>query len=256
MNTKQKSIIIISLLILACSFRKIETIRVEINISNTDSLILENYKFEIKKGYIEGSDGMTKDEVDSIFSELPANFADSKVAYSPDKSFKIFTIEVEECGAYCNSEWYSWIHFNLNSNETVVKVEFKTIDTIFKLPDNKYLIIDKSWDRPASVMTESCINANVISFSSNSLIIHPIKYQLSEYFGFCQENGVETETAPYIKYNEDKKKLFYYYGNNYGYPNGPDIDTIRQGYFKYIKGQFIAGKETILVIDKRELNEK
>ena len=79
------------------------------------------------------------------------------------------------------------------------------------------------------------------------MYVFPIKYRGDSLFSFCQENGVQTEEQPYIKYDQSKKTLSYFYGNNYNYSKGIDTDTLRRGEFKYINGQFIFDKETITV---------
>lgn len=223
-------------------------------ISKSDSLTIDKYIFEIEKGYVENADSMPRDQVDSVFSEYRLSIADAQVSYSADSSFKIFVIELEGCGAYCNPQWFSWTHFNLKGKEVIKKADFlnasnnfTTIDSIYKLPDNKFLVVEKSWARPASVLTVFCMDTKLISFTTDSLIIHPIKYRGADNFAFCQENGVQSDKQPFIKYNQDKKLLTYYYGNNYAYSRGVDSDTLRQGQFKYIKGQFILDKETFTV---------
>ena len=247
MTTLRTFTLTISTVLLVCSFMTNPLGKTDKQLSKADSLILDNYKNELEKEYVEDADSMTREQLDSIFYEGRTSFPASGVVYSPDNSFKIFTIELESCGAYCNSEWHSWIHFNLKGKEKIKKVDFTAIDTIYKLPDNKYLIVEKSWGRPASVLTVFCLEAVLVSFSTDSLIIHPIKYNNQNHFGFCQENGVQSEKEPFIKYNKDKKLLTYYYGNNYAYSKGIDTDTLREGQFKYINEQFILDKETITV---------
>lgn len=226
----------------------------------SDSILLKKYENQIIGSYIDVDEPelLSEEKLNELLWENRTGIAESKVTYAPDNSFKIFTLEVHGCGAYCNPSYYSWIHYNLKEKEIIRKIDFETIDTIYKLPDNKYLIIDSSWARPASVMTVGCVGANLISFSSDSLVMHsfqyPEKYRYNEgAFGFCQENGVEDEETPYVNYDKDKKTLNYKYGNNYAYSYGVDIDTIRTGYFKYKEGEFILEEETIKV-NNREKN--
>ncbi|WP_130736684.1 hypothetical protein [Flavobacterium sp. J27] len=247
-------ILIFAVIFLKCSFKSDTVFQDDKTFDNiSDSLILVNYKYEVIKDYIEDTDSMSREHIDSILSENRINIVNSNVFYSPDNSFKIFTIEMESCGAYCNSDWKSWIHFNLKEKEKIKQIDFTTIDTIYKLPDHNYLIIDNSSRRPASVMTVYCETAHLISFSLDSIITHAIvKSKQENYFGFCQENGVNMEESPYIKYDADKKLLTYQYGNNYLYSQGLDIDTIRQGELKYINGQFVFEKENITVNNREK----
>lgn len=242
--------------LLACSFAAVQPVQSVKQLTESDSLTLDKYKYEIAKQFVveHNADSLTNEQIDSILYESRLGFIDSKVTYSPDSSFKIFVIQLESCGGYCNSIWYSWTHFNIKNNEIIKTADFNdsnnnftTIDTIYILPDKKYLVIESSYARPASVLTVSCREAKLISFTTDSMLIHPIKYNNQDNFGFCQENGVQSNKQPFIKYDKNKKLLTYYYGNNYAYSNGIDTDTIRQGRFKYIKGQFILEKETITV---------
>ncbi len=222
-------------------------------ISFQDSLILAKYIAELEKEYIEIDYTISREEIQQILSESRTNISDGVVVYSADSTFKIFTIEVEGCGAYCNSTWYSWIHYNLASSLEINRtIDVANVLSIHNLPDKKYLIIEESGGRPASVMTVYCQAANLISFSKDSMISHPILYHEEQQFGFCQENGVEMEDPPYIRYDESQKVMSYFYGNNYAYSLGLDIDTIFQGKFNYINGNFILESEKVIVNNREE----
>lgn len=215
-----------------------------------DSLLLEKYELEMVGDYLEDIDSISKEELDSILVENRMQIVDRRVTYAPDKSFKIFTIQMESCGAYCNSNWKSWVHFNLNTKEKIEPIDLNTIQAIYKLPDYKYLVLDESGGRSGTISV-SCESAHLISFSLDSIIKHPIiQSKPEDSFGFCQENGVDMEESPYIKYDVDKKQLVYLYGTNYGYSHDVDIDTIRQGQFNYSNGVFILEKENITVNDR------
>ena len=81
----------------------------------------------------------------------------------------------------------------------------------------------------------------------------PIPYRQDSTFRFCEEVFVATEDEPYIRYNPNTKILSYAYGNNYTYAQGMDIDTMRRGQMRYVKGQFVLVKETFTVDDRRGL---
>ncbi|WNJ17888.1 hypothetical protein [Pontibacter sp. G13] len=219
--------------------------------SNPDSLILEAYMSSIKKEFVGEEESLTTRELDSMFYEANQHIVDQQVNYSPDSTFKIFTIEVEGCGAYCNSTWYSWIHFDLLGNEQSTKIDLNLVEAIYPLSDRKYLIVDRSWGRAASVLTFSCMGTKLISYSADGLIIHPIAYRSQDHFGFCQEEGIEMLNAPFIQFDPNTEWLDYRYGNNYLYSHGMDVDTVRQGQFRYVNGQFILERETVTVNDKR-----
>ena len=223
--------------------------------AQTDSVQLEAYTNAIKYSFFEDYDSLTPWEVDSLFYEENQNILAQEVHYAPDSSFKIFTIEVEGCGAYCNSTWYSWLHYNLLGTEQSMEVNLSAIEAIHVLPDNKYLVIDRSWGRPASVLTVSCLGARLLSFSGDSLNFHPIAYRNQAQLDFCQENGTELDIGPYLTYDPATATLSYGYGNNFLYSQGIDIDTIRQGHFQYIAGNFVLQQEAVIVNNRQDNQE-
>ncbi|MEI7509831.1 MAG: hypothetical protein WCJ62_10260 [Flavobacterium sp.] len=220
--------------------------------TKADSLLLAKYRNEVIKKQASPEDSLSTVE-DIVASWGNSRLDNGEIKYAPDNSFKIITFILENCGAYCNSEWYSWMQYNLNGKTQIKSVDFSSIDTIYQLPEKKYLIIDSYGGRPASVLTVNCMNANLISFEGDSLVRHPIIYKNKKSFGFCQENGADMDKEPYIKYDTVSKKLLYHYANNYAYSKGIDIDTIRQGQFIYSRGHFILEKETIKVQDQSKL---
>lgn len=224
-------------------------------LSAADAVILKKYKYDLIRNYEEDTSA-TEAQLDSLWSEeahYKLRFVNSEVRYAPDRKFKIFTIEAESCGGYCNSEWFSWIHYLDGQKETVKEANFKSIDTIVKLRKNQYLIIDKYHARPASVLTVSCQSARWFTLS-DTLVEHKINYRGQDHFDYCQQFGValENEMPPYVRY--EKGLLKYYYGNNYGYSHDRDIDTIRKGQFKYHKGKFALEHESIQVNNREPQN--
>lgn len=244
---------LIGLALMGCSRKTIP--KKQFVFSVQDSTILSNYSYDLIRYYEEDSTA-TKVQLDSLWQleyAQKTGFANSAVWYAPDKKFKIFVIELEGCGAYCNSEWYSWIHYLNGKKEVIRKAGFHVIDTIVKLAKNEYLIIDQYSARPASVMTVSCQSARWFRLS-DTLVEKKIQYRGLDYFSYCQQNEVmlENESPPYVKY--EKGFLKYYYGNNYAYSHDKDIDTIRQGQFKYRKGQFVLTHESIQVNNREQPN--
>jgi hypothetical protein len=224
-------------------------------LTKADSLLLVKYRNEVIR-----SQGSEEDST-STEEDIQASWGNSRIdygviKYAPDNSFKIITFIFESCGAYCNSEWYSWIHYNLKGKEQVRKIHCGSIDTIYQLPGKKYLIIDRYGSRPAGVLTVDCMSTYLISFEGDSLITYPIEYRGKQSFEFCQENGVDIDNDHYIRYDSVSKMLSYHYANNFAYSNELDLDTIRQGQFIFINGSFILEKETIRAQDNRILPVK
>ncbi|OYU83685.1 MAG: hypothetical protein CFE24_10175 [Flavobacterium sp. BFFFF2] len=220
----------------------------------TDSLLLVKYRNEVIRSQVSAEDSLMTNK------EIEANWGNSRLdqgemKYAPDGSFKISTFVFESCGAYCNSEWYSWIHFKVNGKERVKKADFYTVDTIYQLPEKRYLVVGSHGHRPAGVLTVQCVTPQLISFLGDSLTVHPIEYKTQKTgkrsFACCQENGVDIEQEPYVKYDAKTERLRYQYANNYAYSHNIDVDTIRQGQFVYSRGYFILEKETIQVLDRR-----
>jgi hypothetical protein len=245
---------IVGLLLLCSSYSMAQLIHDKV-LSLKDSLLLRHYRNEVIK--LQASEEDSLDTVEVIEANWGnSNLDEGVISYAPDRTFKIITFIFESCGAYCNSEWYSWIHYNLKGKEQSEKATFNSIDTIYQLPDKRYLVIDQYGGRPASVLTVDCRDAVLLSFEGNSVVTHPIAYRKQENFGFCQENGADMEQEPYIRYDASKQLLKYHFANNYAYSNEVDIDTIRQGQFIYSKGYFILEKELIKVVNRQKLPAK
>lgn len=250
MRRLQILITAISITFISFSMNDDSNIKINNTPINSDSLIIEKYKSEIKKEYVENTESLTNNQVDSVFGLDRRVFGKSSIVYSQDKSFKIFTIEVESCGAYCNSSWFSWIHYNLKGAEKTKKMDFGPIDSIYKLPDNKYLVVSMNWGRPSSNYFVRCINANLLAFENDSIKTLAITYKKENAFGFCQESSVQSEIEPFIRYDTSNKRLMYQYANNNIDDNKPDIDVVRKGYFIYKSGKFIFVKEATSVINR------
>lgn len=245
---------IVGLLLLCSSYTMGQIIHEKV-LTPADSLLLRHYRNEVIRSQASEEDSL--DTVDVIEANWGnSHLDDGEISYAPDRSFKIITFIFESCGAYCNSEWYSWIHYTLDGKERSEKATFSSIDTIYQLPDKRYLVIDKYGGRPASVLTVDCRDAVLLSFEANAVVTHPIAYRKQENFGFCQENGIDMDNQPYIRYDAAKKVLKYHYANNFAYSKEVDIDTIRQGQFIYSKGNFILEKELIKVVNRQKLPAK
>ncbi len=220
-------------------------------ISAEDQVILDLYILQLFQEYFDVDSTTPRDELDRIAREDNMRIANADVTYSPDSLFKIFVVEFEGCGAYCNSSWYSWIHCDLGQGPRVMEAEFSTVESIHRLPDENYLVITSSHARPASVLTVQCMNVDLVLLREGSLVVSSSDEQEQLGFGFCQENGVEMSDGPYIEYNDKSQVLEYLFGNNYAYSHGLDIDTIYQGSFRYTSGGFQPAEEVITVNDRR-----
>ena len=118
------------------------------------------------------------------------------------------------------------------------------------MDDDKYLIREWGYGRPASTYSVECAGMYLVVFEEGKLKTQPVLGK-EHYFGYCQEMDVQMDDSPYAYYDEEEKMIQYYYGNNYLFGGGEDIDTIRRGGLRYEGGIFVRDHEEITVIDKR-----
>lgn len=214
--------------------------------NQADSAIFQAYEYAIKRELFDEEDALSREALDREFDDSRMMFMDHQLVHSPDGLFKIYAIQLESCGAYCNSSWYAWIHYNLKAEqEESQSINLNQVKEIHPLPDGKYLIIDESWGRPASVFTVQCLNATLISIKTDSVMLHPIPFRKGEQLAFCQDDGLEAEEAS-LKYNPDSNTLSYRYISSYAYSHGLNTDSICSGEFDYLKGEFRLKKENII----------
>lgn len=178
----------------------------------------------------------------------------SGIHQSPDKYFKILTLNGESCGAYCNSFWESEIIF---SNGIKINADsFTEIENIYLMPDGKYLVLQQEYSRPASVFTVSTSSAILLGFENNKINYFPFKYNYPKYneisndsnynpsgkLSLHQEHFINKEQ--WLKYDVQSKKLRYQYGTDLNYCCNIDSAYIYTGEFEYINGKFKHLKET------------
>lgn len=212
-----------------------------------DSIVLAYYKRQIASQFIDSVSLYSDATLDSILGEERINIRTNKNIRTSKDVFRIYTFEVESCGAYCNSEWYSMLHFPFQNKMRSTEINLNSVDTIHELKDGTYLIIDQSSHRPTSVYTVYCENAYRFALHPES---REESFTLEKIIGFCQENGVEFEENPKISYDPKSQILHYQYGNNYAYSHGVDVDTIRKGAFKYQNGRFERVFEDFEVLNR------
>lgn len=225
-----------------------------------DSLIVRNYIYELISQYTDSLDYSIS--IDSLAGQAGVSYTTDTIITSADGRFRIFVLEEESCGAYCNSMWYSWIRYKTKDNKELSSpLTADAVYVVYELPDSNYLLLDRSGNRISGVMSVTCMGAQVLSFAGDSIRVSPVPYdrQQNYYsedtgFSFCQENGVATdnlpENFPYIDYDAHKRELHYYYGNNYAYRYDRDIDTLRKGHFIYRNGNFVLKEEKVTVINR------
>jgi len=216
------------------------------NNNQIDSLFLKKYEYEIKKEFVENAESLTEEQLDSIFNETFPRILDTKITYSPDSTFKIFTFTMEDCGTRCNVFYYSWLHFNLKKQEKVkrLETEFKSIDSIYKIEENKFLIVDREM---GALYGTTCLSANLISFTQNNIKIQIVKRRLNKDLSFRnQEDETENEKESFMKYDSKRKRLIYSF-RSYNSKQDGIADTVWQGQMKYVGSNFVLEKETFRI---------
>lgn len=235
------------------------TIKENQPLNRKDALLIKNYELEVKKHIVEGGEKLAGKKLETAFRESGASIH-TTVTYSPDSTFKIFVVKIESCGSSCNSEWFSWMHFNLHKKEVVLHPDFAPegtgmffdIEHIYLLPDKRYLVFENISGSESANRAHSCDKASVISFNDRNMNHHPLNDNGMNTFVGCtsfpREGGEEWE--PYLKYDTATREITYAYADE-GYTDELWIDTLHEGRFRYVKGGFFLEKESTTISYKR-----
>lgn len=218
----------------------------------SDSVILERHKHDVRVEYTleEFSDHsfnshLSDEELDSIMNLDRISIQTTKMYYSPDSAFKIAVIELEGCGAYCNPQWKSWLHYNDGSGLAIGNLDFTRIRRIEKMPDGKYLVIDQMSGR-SGVRVDICSRATLISIKDHqfkSYTFPKVPSQETKYdSAFAVWQSAFTDTEMFIQYEYSTSRLNYQYTPR-DWDDYSDSLTIYTGYFHYEKGAFIFKEE-------------
>ncbi|WP_405225629.1 hypothetical protein [Dokdonia sp. Asnod1-B02] len=178
------------------------------------------------------------------------------VYYAPDGLFKILVVGGELCGAYCTPFWKSELVFS--NGKRIGNLDFRNIEHIYSMPDGNYLIVDKSFDRPASFYSVTTTSATLASFKEEEINYHTFNFTHPKYneiknntpskkLSFSQEHFIDVEQ--YLTYNEDTKKLTYSYGTDFSYCCQIDSAYVFKGEFEYGNGGFTLLHEKKEYID-------
>ncbi|AEV32134.1 hypothetical protein Oweho_1128 [Owenweeksia hongkongensis DSM 17368] len=150
----------------------------------------------------------TADSLEKIAIDIahPLSWFLGTVYYSPDTIFKVFSI-VGNSGGSSKTMYYNFIHLN-DSIILDMSWEYSVIDTILKISDSTYVIIDYSF--PGYIMGSMTYNFRLLRFQADTLIPTPIdknhytfldedrsKYY-NDYFSISSLHGLEDWT--YMKY--------------------------------------------------------
>lgn len=217
------------------------------NIQNPDSTTLWQYEHKLLLGLVDEGDSvalsrMSNKQLDSVLNQgemgREAEIGGKWITVAPDSSFKVFTVEIDYCGAYCNPEYYSWVHFKSGNKGIVREIDCSKILRIHKLTDSNYLVLEWSWLRPMSALTAENMNAIVLSFKGDSI-------RSEDVLSYSQVAGSDPDS--YLTYDEKKGQLSYRYLDSHDlYDDGLSRDdTLRKGYYIYKNGQFKFKRESV-----------
>ncbi|MEP5256098.1 MAG: hypothetical protein ABJQ39_13635 [Winogradskyella arenosi] len=176
-----------------------------------------------------------------------------RVYASPDHKFKIFVGRGESCGAYCNPYWISKIVRTKGS--PLYNLQFKDVETIALMPDGKYLVLESSFGRPASVYSETTKSATLIAFEGSDIDYQRFNYKYSKY-GDIQSDSLYNPTGKLVlsqehfitnkqdlTYHPKSQRLTYQYATDFSYCCQIDSVYAYKGAFEYKNGTFIHIKE-------------
>ncbi|RCW93499.1 hypothetical protein [Winogradskyella arenosi] len=176
-----------------------------------------------------------------------------RVYASPDHKFKIFGGRGASCGAYCNPYWISKIVRAKGS--PLYNLHFKDVETIALMPDGKYLVLESSFGRPASVYSETTKSATLIAFEGSDINYQRFNYKYPKY-GDIQSDSLYNPTGklvlsqehfitnkPDLTYHPKSQRLTYQYATDFSYCCQIDSVYAYKGAFEYKNGTFIHVKE-------------
>jgi|GEM_PF-4259075 hypothetical protein len=222
----------------------------------SDSAIIARHELEILVGgsieeFSEHSfnSHLSRYELDSImWADERMRIANSSITWSPDSAFRICTIQLESCGAYCNYEWMTWIHFNDGSGLVNSSEQFDEILGITQMDENVYLLNTTSYGRSGVIVCRS-YEMGLISIVNHKVIYHriadPRPYASDPDYtwfgvGFCNYSMDEAQ----LTFNPDKREILFH--NEQDFTPFAEIDSISiyDGVLQYVDTGFVVKKYT------------
>ena len=201
--------------------------------------------------------GLTEEEIDSLLWLNRIRVSGGRVIYSPDSAFRIFIVNCESCGGYCNPFWRSWLHFNDGSGYVLNNPGFDDVDTVYRMPDGKYLVIESALFRTATDFTTS-FSAKLFSLTDYKLQWIPFPQTPS---GKTVKNEPSGSFTTHQEYSSEKYKHFVQYDSVSGRLNYQhviyldpqqridyDYAYVYSGYYQYTNGSFIHKNEDRFIL--------
>ena len=156
---------------------------------------------------------LAKSILESEYQDERTMIMDGTFTVSDDNQIVIFQVEIESCGAYCNSFFESIIVKQSPETKTISIYNHELIgksDSILVLSNkNMYLFMGQYSGRPRGIEGVSCLSASLLDFSNENQVteIQEIKS--------CQSNlsdlGDDDSTRTILNYNSKSESIDFEY---------------------------------------------
>ena len=243
------------LLLLNCS--KVDAqVKISAKEKKADDKIIDRYIRQANREFvldqIDTADRSNQELIDSLLKERSiTHFTEGHVTYSPDKKFKIFVFDGESCGGICTCFHDAFLYVAGSTIKQKLSDETLPIDTIFKLNDGKYLVLEKDQTCGGNVRYDYK-KAVLLSFKNNRVIYHRFNYSDPRYGANNNNNAKELSLEQLVDDSDDMLLKFDPLTNSLSYKYSANLERCCNGtgafsyigYFKYEKGRFVHKKET------------
>ncbi len=233
--------------------------------TKTDQLILEKHRRQLNLEYTTRELSIlqrkNKKLVDSLLNNNNPIYTDGNIVYAPDGKFKIFVFEGNDCGAHCSTFYSAFIHIPSKNKDLIKSIDLLPVTGIYKLPDEKYLILQKGIDGGGNLI-DDIVQATLLSFKGREITEHPIVYPNAinkpKKCLYLLQSEVLTDNfnsgsnTAQINFDPKNRRLNYHYLSSEHRAIEEDTGTIyiHSGYFDYINGTFVFQHEKKDIIKK------
>lgn len=181
------------------------------------------------------SENWTKVEMDKMIEENKFGLTDGIVRYAPDNTFRIFCLEGEQCGAYCNPLYETVLEF-ANPNIPDDFINTPTITAITQVTDTTYLLNGRGYARPSSFYSVEIEMLHYLVVTTDTAYFIPFpEIEIGEFDptgGFLMFQEYFLEDIMIKDYNSETKQVYYEYRRNYEADYNEDIDSLFTGKFQ------------------------
>ncbi len=213
---------------------------------DSDSLILARHVAQLKMSLLDlhTEDTIAPATLDSLLADAHSSIPEATVATSPDGKVKFFIITEDFCGAYCHYEYVSFVHL-ANGKLLVGASQLHPIDSIYILPDGKYLLLQSWGERAFSACSEYVQSATILSLRGDSIVEHAgIASSDTDYIPIeFKTSFVYYPNPSYLYYDQHRQTLYYQYGKPCSYDEM--ILEVHTGTLHYQHGVFVPVRDSV-----------